>query len=138
MTRRHRHHHRERYLTITINGTNYTYTVHSDTLTTIVQGLVKTINSAPDPNVIATANVSNLEVDLTARMPGANGGNITLAATVSSTATETLRRAAPRSISILRTLRRLLRARSFISPDKTFAITHHGQLRHPSGYFRSA
>jgi uncharacterized protein (TIGR03437 family) len=78
-------------LTITINGTAYTYTVvAADTLTTIVQNLVKIINKAPDPNVIATANLSNLEVTLTARTPGANGGNITVAASVSTNATEAL------------------------------------------------
>jgi uncharacterized protein (TIGR03437 family) len=78
-------------LTITINGTNYQYVVvAADTLTTIVQNLVKLINKAPDPNVIATANVSNLEIDLTARTPGAAGGNITLTASVSTNATEAL------------------------------------------------
>lgn len=78
-------------LTITINGTAYSYTVLStDTLETIITALVKVINKAPDPNVIATANLSNLELDLTARMPGANGGNITLTTTVSANATEVL------------------------------------------------
>jgi uncharacterized protein (TIGR03437 family) len=78
-------------VTITIMGTNYTYTVvTNDTLETIVQGLVKEINKAPDPNVIATANISNLEVDLTARVPGTNGGNITLTTSVSTNATEVL------------------------------------------------
>jgi uncharacterized protein (TIGR03437 family) len=78
-------------VSISINGTAYTYTVvAADTLTTIVQNLVKIINKAPDPNVIATANLSNLEVTLTARSPGANGGNITLSASVSTSATEAL------------------------------------------------
>jgi len=78
-------------ITITINGTAYTYTVvTTDTLQTIIQGIVKVINKAPDPNVIATANLSNLEVDLTARMPGTAGGNITLTTTVSANATEVL------------------------------------------------
>jgi uncharacterized protein (TIGR03437 family) len=74
-------------VTITINGTGYTYTVVStDTLQTIVQNLVNTINKAPDPNVIATADISNLEVVLTARTPGTDGGNITLATTTSGNA----------------------------------------------------
>jgi uncharacterized protein (TIGR03437 family) len=78
-------------VTITINGTNYTYTVvTNDTLQTIVQNLVTAINKAPDPNVIATANISNLEVNLTARLPGTNGGNITLTSAVSNNATEIL------------------------------------------------
>ena len=62
----------------------------TDTLATVVQGLVNVINKAPDPNVIATANISNLEVDLTARVAGANGGNITLTTATSANATETL------------------------------------------------
>src|SRR5215469_7813668 len=74
-------------VTITINGTAYTYTVvAADTLQTVVQNLVNTINKAPDPNVIATANISNLQVVLTARMPGANGGNITLTTATSANA----------------------------------------------------
>lgn len=71
-------------------GVPYTYTVLStDTLATIVQGLVNVINKAPDPNVIASADISNLEVVLTARQPGANGGNITLTTSISANATET-------------------------------------------------
>src|SRR5207248_1086231 len=52
-------------------GVKYTYTVvATDTLETIVQGLVNQINKAPgDPNVIATADISNLQVVLTARQP---------------------------------------------------------------------
>ena len=74
-------------VTATINGTAYSYTVvAADTLGTIVQGLVNVINKAPDPNVIATADVSNLEVVLTARTPGSTGGNITLATSTSASA----------------------------------------------------
>ena len=77
-------------ITITIDGKGYTYTVvTNDTLETVVQGLVNVINKAPDPNVIATANISALEVDLTARMPGTPGGSITLTTTISANATET-------------------------------------------------
>jgi len=74
-------------ITVTINGTAYTYTVvTADTLETIVQGIVNVINKAPDPNVIASADISNLEVVLTARLPGVNGGNITLATATSASA----------------------------------------------------
>ncbi|MDP9055128.1 MAG: hypothetical protein M3N93_12650 [Acidobacteriota bacterium] len=74
-------------VTVTIAGTGYTYTVvSSDTLTTVVQGLVKKINngSKPDPNVIATTNEVTNTLVLTARTPGSAGGNITLTASVSS------------------------------------------------------
>ena len=75
-------------LTITINGTGYTYTVKDkDTLELIIQGLVNLINKAPDPNVVATANLSALAVVLTAKTPGSPGGNITLANSASSNAT---------------------------------------------------
>ncbi len=75
-------------LTITINGTGYTYTVKDkDTLELIVQGLVNLINKAPDPNVVATANLSALQVVLTAKTPGAPGGNITLSNSASTSAT---------------------------------------------------
>ncbi len=77
-------------LTITINGTAYTYTVQSkDTLETVVQGMVNTINKAPDPNVVASVNLSALQVVLTARSPGSNGGNITLATSTSASASLT-------------------------------------------------
>ncbi len=72
---------------VSATGVAYIYTVvATDTLETIVQGLVKVINKAPDPNVIATADISNLQVVLTARQPGANGGNITLTTSVSASA----------------------------------------------------
>jgi uncharacterized protein (TIGR03437 family) len=75
-------------ITITINGGAYTYTVKDkDTLELIVQGLVTAINKAPDPNVIATTNLSALAVVLTARTPGAEGGNLTLAVSTSTSAT---------------------------------------------------
>lgn len=78
-------------LTITVNGTAYTYTVVAkDTLQSVIQGLVSVINKAPDPNVIATADISNLQLVLTARLPGQNGGNITLATSVSTSATEVM------------------------------------------------
>jgi uncharacterized protein (TIGR03437 family) len=74
-------------VTITINGTDYTYTVvASDTLGSITDNLVKLINKAPDPNVVASANDTTDTVVLTARIPGVPGGNITLAATTSTNA----------------------------------------------------
>ena len=83
-------------ITITINAVDYKYTVlKTDTLTDIVNGLVKLINANKgDLNVIATPDLVNVAVDLTARAGGANGGNITLATTVApattgGTATET-------------------------------------------------
>ena len=87
-------------LTVTINGTNYTYTVvTADTLTTLVQNLTDLINGkssgTPDPNVVATVNIAFGQVVLTSRQPGPNGNNITYAATSaaassSGTPTETL------------------------------------------------
>jgi uncharacterized protein (TIGR03437 family) len=75
-------------ITITINAVDYTYTVKDkDTLELIVQGLVNTINKAPDPNVVASVNLSALAVVLTAKTPGAPGGIITLATKVSTSAT---------------------------------------------------
>jgi hypothetical protein len=71
-------------VTITIDGTGYTYTVLStDTLETVTDALVKLINKAPDPNVIATPNDTTDNVVLTARLPGSRGTSITLAASTS-------------------------------------------------------
>lgn len=80
-------------VTITINGTNYTYTVvANDTLASIVQGLVNAISNsnsgAGDPNVLATANIPALTVNLTAKTPGTDGNSVTYSATVSTSATE--------------------------------------------------
>jgi uncharacterized protein (TIGR03437 family) len=72
-------------VTITINGKAYTYTIIStDTLATVANALVKLIDTAPDPNVIASANDTTDVVILTARTPGSPGASVTLAATVSS------------------------------------------------------
>jgi uncharacterized protein (TIGR03437 family) len=72
-------------VTITINGKTYTYTVVStDTLETVANALVKLIDSAPDPNVIASANDTTDVVVITARAPGPLGASVTLAATVSA------------------------------------------------------
>ncbi len=66
----------------------YTYTVKStDTLASIVIALANMINAAPDPNVIASANIvagSLFVVNLIAREPGLNGNNIGYSATTAS------------------------------------------------------
>jgi len=86
-------------VTVTINGTDYKYTVVSaDTLTSIVQNLTDLINGkssgTPDPNVLATVNAGFNQIVLTSRVPGPNGNNITYsaataAASSSGTPTET-------------------------------------------------
>ncbi len=72
----------------------YTYTVKSsDALNDVVQGLVNTINSSfsgqGDPNALANADLTSNQVVLTSRFPGAIGNDITLSATVSTSATVT-------------------------------------------------
>ncbi|HTQ55870.1 MAG TPA: hypothetical protein VMI94_15490, partial [Bryobacteraceae bacterium] len=81
-------------VTITINGTNYTYTVKStDTVSSVVQAMVNAINSSNsgggDPNVIASVDTTNTEVVLTSKQPGAVGNNVTYSATTSTSATIT-------------------------------------------------
>jgi hypothetical protein len=86
-------------ITVTINGTNYTYTVTANdnlgTITSNMLNVIKSSNSgAGDPNVIATSNPGFDELVLTARVPGSGGDAITLAASVAAassttTATET-------------------------------------------------
>jgi uncharacterized protein (TIGR03437 family) len=76
-------------VTVTINSTNYTYTVvKTDTFDNVVAGLVTAINGsnkgAGDPSVIATANTAVQGLELTSRAPGTAGNNITLVTTVSS------------------------------------------------------
>jgi hypothetical protein len=78
-------------ITITVSGVAYTYTIKTaDTLTTIIQALVTTINTsnsgAGDPNVLATADLVASAVVLTAKTPGATGNDVTYSTTVSSTA----------------------------------------------------
>ncbi|HXE64110.1 MAG TPA: hypothetical protein VN519_11255 [Bryobacteraceae bacterium] len=75
-------------ITITINGTDYLYTiVATDTLTTVAENLAKAINKVPgDPNVVASVDDITNTVVLTARAPGAPGGNITLKTTSSANA----------------------------------------------------
>lgn len=81
-------------ITITINGTNYVYTVvTNDTLETIALAFTNLINAANngagDPNVIARQLVGFGTVEFIARVAGTAGNNITLATTVSTDATET-------------------------------------------------
>jgi uncharacterized protein (TIGR03437 family) len=72
-------------VTITINGTDYTYTiVAADTTATIAQALAALINKGPDSNVIAAADVDTSTVVLTARIGGQAGANITLAVNISA------------------------------------------------------
>jgi len=82
-------------ITVTINGTNYTYTVvTNDTAETVVAGLVAVINGsnsgAGDPFVIARQLVGFGTIQLIARVAGTAGNSITLAATVSTDATESV------------------------------------------------
>jgi uncharacterized protein (TIGR03437 family) len=75
-------------VTITINSKQYTYTVKaSDAINDVIAALVAAINAdAGDPNVLATADDTDSQVVLTARLPGAQGNNVTLSATVSTNA----------------------------------------------------
>ncbi|HTU44542.1 MAG TPA: hypothetical protein VMF91_05745 [Bryobacteraceae bacterium] len=75
-------------VTITVNGRNYTYTVQAtDTLTSIVQGLVNAINSPGDPQVTASVGGQFNRVVLTAKQGGAAGTGIPVATTNSASAT---------------------------------------------------
>ena len=78
--------------TITINGTNYAYTVTAaDTISSIIDSLVSEINAGSgDPNVIASADHTNNNVVLQARLPGPQGDNVTLTATASTSAVITV------------------------------------------------
>ncbi len=78
-------------VTIQINSTNYTYTVvKNDTLTTVINNMVKQINSsnggAGDPSVYAISETAISEIVLVAKAPGVDGNNVTYTTTTSSTA----------------------------------------------------
>ncbi len=85
-------------VTITINGTDYKYTiVKDDTLATMIQNLSDLINGkssgTPDPNVTARPNPVFAQLLLTSKLPGVDGNNILFAATAaaaSSTGTPTI------------------------------------------------
>jgi uncharacterized protein (TIGR03437 family) len=81
-------------VTITINGTAYTYTVvTNDTLLSVIQNFANMINGlnggTPDPNVVARPNPGFNELVLTAKAGGAAGNAVTVAATISTSATIT-------------------------------------------------
>jgi uncharacterized protein (TIGR03437 family) len=70
-----------------VSTVSYVHTVvTADTLTTIIQDLVKKIN-ATDTNVTATYDSTDTEIVLTAKFPGIPGGNVTYSVTSSSGAT---------------------------------------------------
>jgi hypothetical protein len=75
-------------VTITIQGTAYTYKIVStDTLATIIQALVNLINAGSgDENVLAIVQSAFNQVQVTSRVGGTAGNNITLTATVSTNA----------------------------------------------------
>jgi uncharacterized protein (TIGR03437 family) len=79
-------------ITVTINGTNYTYTVvKTDTIDTILTAVVNMINAGNgnlgDPNVFAIADHVTEAIILSAKMSGSNGNAVTLATTLSTNAT---------------------------------------------------
>jgi hypothetical protein len=72
-------------VTVTINGTNYTYTILStDTTTTILTALVNLINAGSgDPSVYASIPPTLQQLLLTSRVAGPPGNAITLAVSTS-------------------------------------------------------
>ena len=80
--------------TITINGTNYTYTVATgDTLASIVTSITTKLNAANngagDPNIIALADTLNLNVLFYAKTPGDLGNNVAFSAAVTAATGQT-------------------------------------------------
>ncbi len=76
--------------TILIGDRPYTYTVQaSDSLYTIVQAFVGMINSDPEVNVTASALPAGNALLLAAKVPGPDGNGITLAASVTTSTTNT-------------------------------------------------
>jgi uncharacterized protein (TIGR03437 family) len=70
---------------------SYSYTVLStDTLANVRDGIVKAINSAPDPNVVASAANEFQRMLIKARLPGPAGEGITISQTVSTNGTESI------------------------------------------------
>ena len=78
-------------ITITVNSAQYTYTVKStDQFSDIINALVAEINLGNgDPNVIASSDLTNSNIGLTARQAGPLGDNVSYSATVSTGATTT-------------------------------------------------
>jgi hypothetical protein len=72
--------------TITIAGTGYAYTVQStDTLASIRDSFINLINSAPDPNVTASAANEFQRIVLVANTPGPDAEAVTVAQSVTGT-----------------------------------------------------
>jgi uncharacterized protein (TIGR03437 family) len=74
-------------ITLTVNGTNYPYTVKStDTLVSVLEALTSLLNSANsgagDPNLFAIADDTNLRVILTSKVAGDLGNNVTYSVAV--------------------------------------------------------
>jgi len=78
-------------VTVTIQSKDYKYKIKKDdTLLGVIDALVAAINAGDgDPNTIAIANYAILSVILTAKVGGEDGNNVTLATTVSTSATIT-------------------------------------------------
>src|SRR6185503_5775527 len=71
----------------TVATATYTHTVVADdSLTKIIQDLIDKINK-DDTNATALFNSTSNEIVLTAKVPGAAGGNVTLSVTQSTNAT---------------------------------------------------
>ena len=74
-------------VTVTINSVAYSHTmVSTDTLSVILTDLLNQINTK-DNYVVASVNLSASELILSAKIPGAEGGNITIASSVSTNST---------------------------------------------------
>jgi hypothetical protein len=78
-------------VTVTLNGTDYKYTiVKDDTFDKVIDAVVALINKSNsgngDPNVLATPNHVVEAIVFTARAPGSDGNVVTLATTVSTSA----------------------------------------------------
>lgn len=77
--------------TIMIEDRTYSYTVQAtDTLDTVRDALINAINSNPEEKVTAAPGTSFARIVLTAKDPGDNGSNITIAVSTSASATLTL------------------------------------------------
>ena len=81
-------------VTATINGTGYTYKINAkDTVDSVAKGLTDAIDTANsgagDPNASAIAEAGLATILLAARQPGVAGNSITIATSVSTSATIT-------------------------------------------------
>ena len=72
-------------VTVTIEDRNYTYTIQDgDTLVTVRDALIATIDSNPDEKLIATAAGQFTRIVLTAKVAGPDGNGIVITASSSS------------------------------------------------------